>query len=552
MSTSFIKALMVLAITVNSINSYAQESLENITETVTFLSDDRLEGRATGSKGEEIAANYIATKYASIGLQPAGENKGYYQVFEFTAGKEAGPANYIEIPNSELMKTQPLAISGNGKAVNTCVDVGFGIVAEELEYDDYSDKDVKGKIALIKLSTPEGTHPHTDFYNYADERAKVATAVERGATAVVFYNTDENYPVDVLLDYSARTSAVEIPVVLIQVKQAEKLKDAGEVRMEAELNPIKKTGKNIAGIIDNNAECTVIFGAHYDHLGYGESGGSLYRGEPAIHNGADDNASGVALIVELAAKLKKSGNTGYNYMFVAFSGEELGLYGSKSAADKLLNEDACYNYMLNFDMVGRLDDSNSLVVNGYGTSPAWEKIESFASAMNFNITTFESGIGPSDHTSFYLKDIPVLHLFTGSHSDYHKPGDDAEKVNMQGILDIMLLTQALVADLDDEPKITFTKTKEKTNENAPRFTVTLGVIPDYTFEGKGMRIDGVSDGKPAAAAGIKAGDIVTQLGEFEVADMMSYMKALSKFKAGDATTVTIQREDEEHTMNIQF
>jgi membrane-associated protease RseP (regulator of RpoE activity) len=230
----------------------------------------------------------------------------------------------------------------------------------------------------------------------------------------------------------------------------------------------------------------------------------------------------------------------------------LGLYGSKSAADKLLNADGCYNYMLNFDMVGRLDSSRQLIVNGFGTSGAWSKLETLATAQQFKLKTFESGIGPSDHTSFYLREIPVLHFFTGSHSDYHKPSDVAEKVNAAGIADIELLVRSLIADLDDEEPIDYIKTKEENNEDAPRFSVTLGVIPDYAFEGRGMRIDGVSDGKPAANAGIIAGDIIINLGGYDVADMMGYMKALSKFKAGDATTVTIMRKDETIEKPIQF
>lgn len=548
-----IQSLLTLLLLLPVALTAQDNSLTRITDIVTFLSDDRLEGRATGSKGEEIAANYIANAFSGYGLTPAGENSSYFQVFEFSAGKEAGKSNYIEIPDMVLMKSDPVNLTGNGKVQAMAVDAGYGITAPELGHDDFDGLDLKGKIAVMKCSTPEGTHPHTKFYDHADERKKIELATEAGAIGVIFYNTDENYPTDPLLDYKHKATAVDVPVLLVDEGLAQSVLASTEpVKMGTELNDIRKTGKNVLGMIDNDAPCTVVFGAHYDHLGYGESGGSLYRGEPAIHNGADDNASGVALVMELANKLKGSSAKGYNYLFIAFSGEELGLYGSKNVADYLMEEFDCFNYMLNFDMVGRLDDSSKLIVNGFGTSPAWEKLQSPATAMGFRLTTFESGIGPSDHTSFYLKDIPVLHFFTGSHSDYHKPSDDVEKVNMEGIEDIMVLVQSLVTDLDDEGKITFTKTKEENNENAPRFSVTLGVIPDYTFEGKGMRIDGVSDGKPAQKAGIKAGDIVTQLGEYEVVDMMSYMKALSKFKAGDATTVTILRDQEESVFNIAF
>ncbi|KRP09232.1 MAG: hypothetical protein ABR95_03535 [Sphingobacteriales bacterium BACL12 MAG-120813-bin55] len=530
----------------------AQNPVTYIEEQVSFLADDRLEGRATGSKGEEIAANYIAGQFAAAGLQPAGENKGFFQVFDFAAGKQASNSNYVEVPGVTIVKGNPIYFSGSGKVTAPLVSVGYGITAMELNYDDYEGIDVQGKIVCMQLSTPEGTHPHTKFLDYADERSKVARAMEAGAVAVLFYNTDENYTTDQLLDYSNNASQESIPVLLLDRNNIEQLLKYPEVNVCSDLQVVRKNGKNVAAMINNKAACTIVIGAHYDHLGYGESGGSLYRGEPAIHNGADDNASGIALILQLAKDLASSNNKGYNYVFIAFSGEELGLYGSKSAAEKLLDKDACYNYMLNFDMVGRLDSTRQLIVNGFGTSGAWSKLESLAKAQQFQLKTFESGIGPSDHTSFYLKQIPVLHFFTGSHSDYHKPTDDADKVNAEGIADIELLVRSLIADLDDEPQIDYIKTKEDTNEDAPRFTVTMGVIPDYAYEGRGMRIDGVSDGKPAAAAGIQAGDVVINLGGYDVADMMGYMKALSKFKAGDATTVTFIRNEATMEKPIQF
>jgi aminopeptidase YwaD len=433
------------------------------------------------------------------------------------------------------------------------VAVGYGITAPELNYDDYNGVDVQGKIALIQLSTPEGTHPHTPYYAYADERIKVKLAAKNGALAVIFYNTDEQYDAAMLTDYLNKAESETIPVLLVEdATMAANLSGMKDVLISAELNAVRKTGKNVAGLLNNGAACTIVIGAHYDHLGYGESGGSLYRGEPAIHNGADDNASGVALILELADQLKKDRANSFNYLFIAFSGEELGLYGSKSIANFITETNECYNYMLNFDMVGRLDSNKSIIVNGFGTSPAWERMNELSKANGFTMKTYASGIGPSDHTSFYLKDIPVLHIFTGTHSDYHKPSDDANQVNYDGITEIMDLTRALIADLDDEGKIAFTKTKEETNENAPRFTVTLGVIPDYTYEGKGMRLDGVSDGKPAANAGLKAGDVIVQLGDIEITDMMSYMKALSNFSKGDATSVTVMRGEERTVYPVQF
>lgn len=312
----------------------------------------------------------------------------------------------------------------------------------------------------------------------------------------------------------------------------------------------KVNGNNVIAFIDNKSANTIILGAHYDHLGWGLPAHSIYRGEPAIHNGADDNASGVATIIELARTLKNSSFKTNNYLFIAFSGEELGLYGSKWFAEHPTLDLTTVDYMLNFDMVGRID-SNKLVVSGVGTSPSWNETMK-RTTSSFHIKTTESGVGPSDHTSFYLKQIPVLHFFSGQHKDYHKPSDDETKINYNGIEQVVNYVSALIGELNAKPKISFTKTKEDNNENAPKFTVTLGVMPDYTFEGEGMRIDAVTDGKPASKAGLMDGDIVQQLGEIKITDMMSYMKALSQFKKGDAVKVKVKRGNEVLEKQVQF
>lgn len=312
----------------------------------------------------------------------------------------------------------------------------------------------------------------------------------------------------------------------------------------------KVKGNNVIAFIDNKAEYTIVLGAHYDHLGMGDSKHSTYRGEPAVHNGADDNASGVAMIIELAQRLKSSGYTKNNYLIIAFSGEELGLFGSKWYVTHPLVDTSKINYMLNFDMVGRVD-SNKILVSGVGTSPLWkEAMKNIQSPLH--VKTSESGIGPSDHTSFYLQNIPVLHFFSGQHKDYHKPSDDEEKINYRGMEAIFDYVMNLIAVLDSKGKIAFTKTKDDEHEKAPKFTVTMGVMPDYTYEGKGMRIDGVTEGKPAAKAGLKQGDVIIQLGDLLITDMMSYMKALAAFKKGDTTTVKFKRGNEEMVKEVQF
>ena len=308
------------------------------------------------------------------------------------------------------------------------------------------------------------------------------------------------------------------------------------------------TANNVIGFINNNSDNTIVIGAHYDHLGYGGEG-SLYRdSDIKIHNGADDNASGVSLMLDLAAKLKDNINN--NYLFIAFSGEELGLLGSNFFVKNSTINIKSINYMINMDMVGRLNTDNTLAVYGLGTSPIFKQTIK-SNNQNFKIIENESGIGPSDHTSFYLSDIPVLHFFTGQHSDYHKPSDDSNLINYKGMNLISNFIYTIISDLNDNGKLPFRETKNESQE-VPRFKVSLGVIPDYLYDGKGMRIDGVSQGRPAEKAGFQKGDIVIKLGDEDITDMMSYMKALSKYKKGDKAEVQISRKNKLSIKKITF
>lgn len=315
----------------------------------------------------------------------------------------------------------------------------------------------------------------------------------------------------------------------------------------------ERSGNNVIGFLNNKAPYTIVIGAHYDHLGLGHDRNSLDPNpDGKIHNGADDNASGTAGVIELAKYFSSNKRTEpYNFLFICFSGEELGLLGSKKwcdNADIALNS---VNYMINMDMIGRLNDSTQkLLVYGVGTSPVFVPLLDSISS-HFKIIKDSSGIGPSDQTSFYLKDIPVLHFFTGQHADYHKPSDDADKINYTGEAEVLKYIATLIEKTYAYPKLSFTKTRSQESTKMS-FKVTMGVMPDYTFEGPGMRIDGVTDNKPAAKAGILKGDIVKKLGDMEVKDVQGYMKALSKFKKGDSTTIEILRGEVLLLLNLTF
>ncbi len=308
-------------------------------------------------------------------------------------------------------------------------------------------------------------------------------------------------------------------------------------------------GENVIGYINNPGDEIIILGAHFDHLGYGGLS-SLYRGDSAIHNGADDNASGTAALLYLAEELLKK-PIQRDVMILAFSGEEKGLWGSNYFSKNPTIDLEKVDYMINMDMIGRLDTAKGIAIHGVGTAPNWSEEIDQANTFNLKVIKKESGVGPSDHTSFYLQDIPVLHYFTGQHEDYHRPSDDVDLINFEGIKTVADHILNVVRSLEDQPKLAFQKTKDE-SKSGPKFTVTLGVVPDYMFDGKGVRIDGVSEDKPAQKAGLVKGDVVVQLGDSTVTDMMSYMRALSSFSSGDKTVVKVKRDKEELAFDIQF
>lgn len=522
---------------------------------ISTLASDGFEGREAGTNGEKKATDYIVKEFKSAGLQPKGE-KGFLQPFPFTAGAEYGSSTQLVVNSTifELSKDfYPLPHSGNGVITGYITKVGYGISDAELQHDDYKGKvNISKRIFVIEHGTPDHNNPHGKFSAWTDLRKKLDLAISKGASAVIVVNSDTAQD-DPRADWHMRIAPVTIPVLFAKEKARDLLLTGviTNCTVGAEVNKITRTGHNVIGYIDNKADRTVVIGAHLDHLGYGEEG-SLYRGEKAIHNGADDNASGIAGLIEIARYLK-SQTLRSNYMFIAFSGEEKGLLGSNYFVKHPTIALNSINYMINMDMIGRLKTEDPvLIINGTGTSPKWKPVLDSLNISGVKNKETESGIGPSDHTSFYLQNIPVLHFFSGTHSDYHKPSDDEDKINYPGAVNIVKMIERIAVHLDSQEKLAFSKTKDESNEDAPRFKVTLGVVPDYTFEGEGMRIDGVTDGRPASNAGLKAGDVVIQIGEHKILDMMSYMKALSQFKKGQTTKVKVKRDKEVIEREITF
>ena len=385
-------------------------------------------------------------------------------------------------------------------------------------------------------------------------------AKSRGASAIVLYNTSS---IDDKLKFDSkdRTEKLNIPVIYVFKDAAKKyFSDQTatlDMKMKVDIGEKKRTGRNVVGYLDNGAARTVVLGAHYDHLGYGEDNNSMLRtGEKQIHNGADDNASGAAALIELARILKNAKQKNSNYLFIAFSAEELGLNGSKFFTENPTIDFKNVNYMINMDMIGRLNDSsNTVTIGGYGTSPQWSSLINLTDKKNpFTIRIDSSGTGPSDHTSFYRKDIPVLFFFTGLHTDYHKPGDDPDKINYIGETKIInYISNIVLSPTSTGQKLAFTKTRETQTTSSMRSGgVTMGIMPDYTFSGAGVRCDGVTEGRPAQKAGLKAGDVIVKIGEYNVSSMETYMQTLGKFQKGEKAKVKFKGGNEEIETKVQF
>lgn len=534
-----------------------KKETENLKKHVTYLASDKLEGRAPGTEGEKLAADYIVSEWKKSGIKPAGDNGTWFRPFTFTDKVESDVSTSLSVDGKKYTSGEdfwPMGFSADGTVNAPAIYVRYGITNPEKGYDDYQGLEesvLKGKVFIIELSSPDGIHPHSAHIQYSDAATKLRKAAEKGAAGVIFIDNkkDVETPSKVL---SKNMRPESIPAVYAEGILPKILSETEglPVSVSVKLNRIAGNGKNVAGKIDNGAPYDVIIGAHYDHLGWGEEG-SLYKGEKSIHNGADDNASGTAALIEIGKYLANYGPKANNYILVAFSAEEKGLLGSNDFAKSGLYDPSKANYMLNMDMVGRLENDN-MAINAVGTSSKWPDNLAGIKAGNLKIKTSESGVGPSDHTSFYLKDIPVLHFFTGTHSDYHKPSDDADKINYDGIARVGNFIIDLITVLDTQGKLDFVKTKEAESGKAPRFSVTLGIVPDYMYDGEGVKADGVTDGKPAHTAGVKAGDVLIKLGDFPIRDMRGYMEALSKFKKGEKTTLEILRNGKSETLTVAF
>ena len=513
--------------------------IQNLKQHIQYLSSDELEGRRAGDVGEQKAVDYIISQYQNAGIQAMGDN-GFIQNFPIDEGKKFSNSAFIKINNQEaILDTDFFALSNSGmgnfssKASTTLHE------ANQVWFMDVND-----------VLDENSSNPHFDLNEWIVNTANQIKP--KGAVALFLHNSGTIVD-NIQFNKFDTAKSLALPIVYFTKQGFNKLFNDELATYNIESNILfehpKRTAHNVIGFIDNKASNTIILGAHLDHLGFNQDKHGLDLNN-LVHNGADDNASGTAALIELAKSLAKKSSKGNNYLIIHFSGEELGLLGSKYWLDHPTYI-GHYNYMINMDMVGRYDTARKLTIGGYGTSSKWSEILSKTPTPLF--THYDSaGTGPSDHASFYRKDMPVLFLFTGSHSDYHKATDDADKINYDAQKDVVRLVQNIIKESENYGKLDFLKTREQSMGKSTKFTVSLGVMPDYAFTGTGVRIEGASQGKIGEKIGLKSSDVLVQIGDYKLIDVMSYMQALSKFKKGDKTTLVIKRNGEEIKFEIQF
>jgi len=568
-----------------------------------------------------------------MSILEADSPKRYMQEFPYVAGIELAQGNLLYVNTRRADDTvalkvgadwMPLGFSSNGEIRKApYVFVGYGITDAELKYDSYAGSAVKDAIAIALSGTPDGDNPHGQFARYDDPRWKAIAARTAGAKALFIIAPEENFKDDRLarLRYDNAAGEAGLPVAVISMQTAARLFPSGAPKdvvtaladaaktlakvSSAPLTPgedpvLNRTridtlplngvtisisiaitrhevvATNIVGILDGSdpqlKKEVIVIGAHYDHLGRGGEG-SLAPREGEIHHGADDNASGVAGMLELARIFSsQQPRPRRTLVFMAFSGEEEGLLGSNYYVNHPLVPLAGTVAMVNMDMIGRMKN-NKLIVGGVGTAPEWrgwidqanpavgmtatmirpttvaDHSGAAASTANlikeFDLTLNEDGYGPSDHSSFYLKKIPVLFLFTGSHDDYHKPSDTADKINYADEARIDTFIARIIREVDQSDKRpSYSVAKSDSTGRSTGFRVYLGTIPNYGETNDGLLLDGIRDDSPAAKAGLKAGDRIVKLAGREVKNIYDYTYALGEMKAGQEYEVEVMRAGE--------
>ena len=587
-----ILTMMLFVISTTGVFALGDSTAEYLHQHIGYLASDALEGRKAGSKGAELAAAYVAKQFSSIGLLPLGDGGTYFQKFVFTAGVKLGKNNSLSASKGTATTSysldkdfRPLAFSSNGAVKSQLVFAGYGISSADLHYDDYGGIDVKDKVVLVLRFSPAGDNPHSEFSKYLPLRYKTLTAREKGAKALLVVTGSADDSTDVLqsLRYDNSFSNSGIPVFSVtratvdgwlrhaapSVDSLQSLINATkkpaslvvpdiDISLSSEVVEMKDSSANVVGLLritdTTNAEY-VILGAHYDHLGWGGEG-SLAPDKVEIHHGADDNASGTAGIIELARMLSLQKRLlKRNILFISFSGEEEGLLGSQYYVKHPVVFLGNAITMINLDMVGRLKD-RTLTVQGTGTSSRWDSLLAhYNQDSTFVLKTVKDGFGPSDHSSFYGANVPILFFFTGIHEDYHKPTDIAGKINYDGEASVLNYVENIAVDIDDHagrPDYLKTQTTSNSGGDSRGYRVYVGTVPDFSESADGMKITAVRDNSPAAKGGLLGGDVIVKFGKFDVKNIYDYTYALQEYKPGDEVEVIVKRGNDTLTKKVKL
>lgn len=566
---------------------------QELQDHVTWLASDSLKGRKPGMAEADIAAGYILKQFEAAGLDPISE-KGF-QFFYVVTGVTLGDENELVFRNyrGEFREDFiPLAFSSPGEAVAPILFAGYGFYIDQdsLKWSDYSGVDTRGKWVMIFRGDPEPDNQQSLFIPFSDIRSKILTAKDQGAAGVLLVTPEGMEKSDKLMPLVVENNEVTsgIPVINIKRELADSLlstvgytvddlehKIISEKKPHSFEIPVVVAGKvdliqekertaNVVALLEGSdpelKNEYLIIGAHYDHLGFGgPNSGSRVPDTNAIHNGADDNASGTAMIIELAGKLASHANDlKRSIIFIAFSAEEMGLIGSRYFVDHSPVKLNQIKGMFNFDMVGRFDpDKGSISVSGTGTSAESDSILLlYEKDMPFNVVHSPDGYGPSDHAAFYAVKIPVFYFTTGAHTDYHTPVDDTEKLDFLSAKQIGDFAANLIMHIDTMSKpLTFKESgkTEGSGRMGRKLKVTLGIMPDFAgTEKRGLRVDGVTKEGPADRGGMLKGDVIISINGLKVGNIYEYMSRLGTLKHGQTIIVEVIRGEKPEVLLIQL
>jgi len=594
----FLLLLLVVLVTVGRRHlrplwpSVASDAItaEELMPHIQFLSSDELEGRLSGSPGAEKAGYYLADQFERLNLLPVGDQGSYFQEFSFSSGVKLGESNQLKIfqvttdsTAGKIVKSSlrlgidftPVSFSLGGFFEGPVEFVGYGISAPALGYDDYANSEVNGKFVFVLRYGPEGYEPHGKYGRYHALRYKAKTAREKGAKGIIFIDDSEDFFKSSLsklrFDQSFADSGIAAlamsreAAALILDWAGQNLEDLERssqeqrgasaqmptIYLEFQCDLIKEASlaRNVVGLLKGTGSLSkeiLVVGAHYDHLGRGNQSSLSAKPGEQIHNGADDNASGTAGLLEVAgAFVSRRDALRRSILFLAFSGEEQGLLGSAHYVKHPIFPLQQTVAMINMDMIGRMTDKK-LIIGGTASSPAWQDmLIQVNEVLELELKFKEGGFGPSDHSSFFGKKVPVLFFFTGVHRDYHKPSDDYDKINATGtqrVVDFIFQTAKTISLMEQRPSFQET---EGTHLQLSRkgFQVTLGILPDYGEEVTGVRLTGVREASPAAKCGLQAGDLIVEWSGQKITNIYDLTYLLQEHRAGDEVEILAVRKN---------